>query len=138
MGFVSNLCVGASTLAVASKTEDKEKKGMLSSFGVTGLCGVTEPAFYGCLISNEPARIGTMVGAACAGLFAGIFGLRTYVPGGCPGLLTFIFFIDNNGGFYYVMIAAITAVIAISVSYLFTCIRISYSHKKENRAEEKL
>jgi len=120
MGFISNLCVGASALAVASTIEDKAQKALISSFGVTGLCGVTEPAMYGALITRPKAFIGTAIGAVCSGLFAGIFGLRTFVQGGCPGLLTFVFFIDNNGGFHYVLIAAIAAVIAIAVSYIAT------------------
>ena len=130
MGFVSNLCIGASTLAVAASVSDEEQKGMMSSFGVTALCGVTEPAFYGCLISRPDALRGTAVGAACAGLFAGIFGLRTFVQGGCPGLLTFVFFIDNNGGFHYVIIALITAAIAIAVSFLATKLIMNKNRKK--------
>ena len=120
MGFISNLCVGASALAVASAIEDKSQKALISSFGVTGLCGVTEPAMYGALITRPKAFIGTAIGAICSGLFAGIFGLRTFVQGGCPGLLTFVFFIDNNGGFHYVFIAMIAAAIAISVSFIAT------------------
>ena len=120
MGFISNLCVGASALAVASTIEDKAQKALISSFGVTGLCGVTEPAMYGALITRPKAFIGTAIGAVCSGLFSGIFGLRTFVQGGCPGLLTFVFFIDNNGGFHYVLIAAIAAAIAIAVSYIAT------------------
>ena len=50
MGLVSNLCIGGSALAVAFHLKDKGQKGMISSFGVTALCGVTEPAFYGSLI----------------------------------------------------------------------------------------
>ena len=128
MGFISNLCVGATALAIASTKEDKAQKALISSFGVTGLCGVTEPAMYGALISHPQSFIGTAIGAVCAGLFAGIFGLRTFVQGGCPGLLTFVFFIDNNGGFHYVFIALITAAIAIAVSFIAT--RIILTRKK--------
>ena len=59
---------------------------MISSFGFTALCGVTEPAFYGALLSRPKALVGTAVGAVCGGLVAGIMGLRLYVQGGCPGL----------------------------------------------------
>lgn len=131
MGYVSNLCIGASTLAVALSIKDAEKRGMNSSFGITALCGVTEPAFYGCLISRPEALKGTAVGAGIAGLFAGIMGLRTFVQGGCPGLLTLIFFIDNNGGFYYVIIAIITAIIAIFTSFVVTKFLISKRIKTE-------
>lgn len=128
MGFISNICVGATALAIATTIEDKSQKGLISSFGITGLCGVTEPAMYGALISHPKSFIGTAIGAVCAGLFAGICGLRTFVQGGCPGLLTFVFFIDNNGGFHYVFIALITAAIAITVSFIAT--RIILTRKK--------
>ena len=42
MGFISNLAVGGSALAVAMHLKDKGRKGMIASFGVTALCGVTE------------------------------------------------------------------------------------------------
>jgi len=75
MGLVSNLCIGGSALAVAFHLKDKAKKGMISSFGITALCGVTEPAFYGSLIMRPKCLIGTAIGAVCSGLIAGIFGL---------------------------------------------------------------
>ena len=124
MGFVSNLCIGATTLAVASEEKDIAQKGLYNSFGVTALCGVTEPAFYGALISRPDALKGTAIGAICSGLFAAIFGLRAFVQGGCPGLLTFVFFIDNNGSLKYVFVGIMTAIIAIVVSFVATKIII--------------
>lgn len=122
MGFVSNICIGGTALAVAKTISNKAQRGMITSFGVTALCGVTEPAFYGALIQRPRALIGTAIGAVAAGLFAGIIGLRTFVQGGCPGWLTLTFFIDQNGGLYYVWMAIITAVIATVVSYVATMI----------------
>lgn len=120
MGFVSNICIGATTLAVAGEEKDVSKKGLYNSFGITALCGVTEPAFYGALIGRPEALKGTAIGAVCSGLFAAIFGLRAYVQGGCPGLLTFVFFIDDTGSLKYVFIGMITAAIAIVVSFVAT------------------
>jgi PTS system beta-glucosides-specific IIC component len=118
MGFISNLCIGGSALAVATTIKnDKSKKGMIASFGVTALCGVTEPAFYGSLIMRPRVLIGTAIGAVSAGLVAGIFGLKSFVMGGCPGLLTALFFIDNDGGLGNLILAAIVAIIAIVVSF---------------------
>lgn len=131
MGFVSNLCIGATTLAVASEESDVSQKGLYNSLGVTALCGVTEPAFYGALISRPDALKGTAVGALVSGLFAAVFGLRAFVQGGCPGLLTFVFFIDDTGSFQYVIIGLITAVIAIAVSFVTT--KIILKSKKNER-----
>src|SRR5699024_6213538 len=47
MGFISNLAVGASALAVSRVVKDTEKKGQHFSSGLTGIFGITEPAFYG-------------------------------------------------------------------------------------------
>ncbi|MEF9967212.1 MAG: protein-N(pi)-phosphohistidine--sugar phosphotransferase, partial [Longicatena sp.] len=137
MGFVSNICIGATALAVSTSMKNKGKKGMISSFGVTALCGVTEPAFYGGLISRPKVLLGTAIGAASAGLVAGIFGLRVFVQGGCPGLLTFLFFVDGSGGLYYVFVAAAVAAIAISVSFIATKIIISRDLKKAKEKGEK-
>lgn len=130
MGFISNLCIGGSALAVATSIKkDKSKKGMVASFGVTALCGVTEPAFYGSLIMRPRVLIGTAIGAVSAGLVAGIFGLKSYVMGGCPGLLTALFFIDNNGGLGNLFLAGIVAVVAIVVSFIASKVIISKTEK---------
>ncbi|MFV0241108.1 MAG: PTS transporter subunit EIIC, partial [Lacrimispora sphenoides] len=119
MGFISNLCIGGSALAVATTIRnDKSKKGMIASFGITALCGVTEPAFYGSLIMRPRVLIGTAIGAASAGLVAGIFGLKSYVMGGCPGLLTALFFVDKDGGLGNFFLAAIVSVVAVVVSFV--------------------
>lgn len=119
MGFISNLCIGGSALAVATTIKnDKGKKGMIASFAMTALCGVTEPAFYGSLIMRPKVLIGTAIGAVSSGLVAGIFGLKSYVMGGCPGLLTALFFIDNDGHLGNLALAAIVAIIGIVVSFV--------------------
>lgn len=120
MGFVSNISIGATALAVSTTLKDKTQRGTVASFGITGLCGVTEPAFYGALISRPIALVGTAIGAGCAGLFAGIMGLRGFIQGGCPGWLTLLFFVDPNGSLHYFWIAIITALIATVVSFLAT------------------
>ena len=131
MGFVSNICIGGTALAVATTIKDnKAQKGMIASFGVTALCGVTEPAFYGALLSRPKALIGTAIGAVSAGLVAGLFGLRTFVQGGCPGYLTLLFFVDQNGGLHYVWIAILVAAIATIVSFAATKVILSRDMKK--------
>ncbi len=119
MGFISNLCVGGSALAVATTIKnDKSKKGMIASFGMTALCGVTEPAFYGSLIMRPKILIGTAIGAVSGGLVAGIFGLKSYIMGGCPGLLTLLFFIDKEGHLGNLVLALIVAVVSVVVSFV--------------------
>ena len=99
MGFISNLAVGAATLGIATSlkgSDNAAKKGLYGSFGLTALCGVTEPAFYGALISTPAALKGTACGAVVGGLIAGITGLKKFVQIGCPGLMTFIMSINGT------------------------------------------
>lgn len=134
MGFISNISVGATALAIATGIRDnKEQKGLISSFAITALCGVTEPAFYGALISRPKALIGTAIGAVCGGLTAGILGLRLYVQGGCPGLTTFLYFVDENGSFHYVIVAAIVAAVTIATAFLGTKFVMSRGNKSAGR-----
>ncbi|MFD1385280.1 PTS transporter subunit EIIC [Oceanobacillus oncorhynchi subsp. oncorhynchi] len=132
MGFISNLCIGGSALAAATSIKnDKAKKGMIVSSGVTALCGVTEPAFYGALITRPKILIGTAIGAASAGLVAGIFGLKSYIMGGTPGLFTAMFFIDNQGGLGNLFLAAIVGIVGVVVSYISCRIIISRTKSTE-------
>lgn len=120
MGFISNLCIGGTALAVASSMKDKGKKGMTYSFALTALCGVTEPAFYGALITRPKVLLGTAAGAVSAGLVAGIFGLKSYVMGFCPGLLTALFFVAPDGTAGNMLLAGVVVVVAVAVSFLVT------------------
>lgn len=132
MGFVSNIAVGASALAVATTIKnDNAKRGMLSSFGVTALCGVTEPAFYGALLTNPISLLGTATGALAGGLLAGIVGLRTFVQGGCPGWLTLVFFVDTNGDATYMFWAVAVAALTTVVGFVATKIILSIAGKKK-------
>lgn len=133
MAFISNICVGSAALAVSRTIKTKEERGMVASFGITALCGITEPAWYGALITRPKALIGVGIGAVSAGLFAGIAGLRTFLSvGPCPGWLTLTYFIDSNGGLHYVIIGIITAVIATMVSFTATTILLR-GEKKETQ-----
>lgn len=132
MGFISNIAVGGSCLAVASEIKnDREKKGMIGLFGVTALCGVTEPAFYGGLLTKPIALAGTAIGAAVGGIIAGILGLRTFVSGGCPGWLTLVFFIDQSGDAKYMIFAIIVAAVTTVVSFVAAKALLVFTKKKE-------
>lgn len=120
MGFVSNLCIGGTALAVATSLKGEKKKGMMGSFGITALCGVTEPAFYGGLITRPKVLIGTAIGAFFGGLVAGLFKLKVFVEVVCPGLFTFLFFVDQNGDLYYMWVAVLVAVVSVTVSFIAT------------------
>ena len=118
-GFISNLCIGGTSLALATAMKgNKEKRGMVTTVAVTALCGVTEPAFYGCLIERPRLLVGTAIGALCAGLPAGIFVLKEYVAGACPGLLSALIFIAPDGSMGNFVLACVVAIIALVVSFI--------------------
>lgn len=120
-GFISNLCIGATSLALATAIKgDKSKRGMVTAVAVTALCGVTEPAFYGTLIERPRLLIGTAAGALCAGLIAGIFTLKEFVAGACPGLLSALIFIAPDGSLDNFFLACVVAVVGIAVSFIAT------------------
>lgn len=130
MGFISNISVGASALAVSRLVKDTERKGQHFSSGVTGIFGITEPAFYGALIGRPKALLGTAIGAFSGGLFAGIFSLVSYVMGGAPGLFTILFFLNPDGSMGNMIIALITGAISIGVSYTATTILLRNEGKE--------
>lgn len=137
IGFISNLCVGASALAVSRVVkENKEKSGAYFSFGLTGIFGITEPAFYGALIGRPKALIGTAIGAVTGGLLAGIFGLVSYVMGGAPGLFTLLFFLNPDGSMGNFILAVVIAAVSIIVSFTATTIILKREGKVDEALEE--
>ena len=110
---------------------------MLGLDKVTALCGVTEPAFYGSLIMRPKCLIGTAIGAVSAGLVAGIFGLQNYVVGGCPGLLSFFYFLPADGSTRNIILYFIVSAIAIVVSFVATTIILKSQKQEESSREEK-
>ena len=99
------------------------------SFGMSG--GGAQSALLGATGDSEDYEpYLTAIGAVSAGLVAGIFGLRTFVQGGCPGYLTLLFFVDQNGGLHYVWIAILVAAIATIVSFTATKVILSRDMKK--------
>ncbi len=114
----SNIAQGAAALAVACKTKNKELKQLASSAGITGVCGITEPAMYGVTLKLKKPLIGVMLGGGVSGLFLGIFGVGRYTSGS-PGLLALPGYIGTDG-FTNIMFACIGAAIAFVVSFVVT------------------
>ncbi|MCT8193398.1 hypothetical protein KY382_35270, partial [Pseudomonas monteilii] len=72
------------------------------------------------LITRPKVLLGTAAGAVSAGLVAGIFGLKSYVMGFCPGLLTALFFVAPDGTAGNMLLAGVVVVVAVAVSFLVT------------------
>lgn len=133
IGFISNLAIGASSLAVSRTVKaNKEKSGAYFTFGLTALFGVTEPAFYGALIGRPKALIGAAIGALAGGLIGGIFNFVSYVMGGTPGLFTLLFYLNPDGSLGNFILAIIVAITTIVVSFLAAYVLLNKDRKESN------
>lgn len=111
--FVSNICQGAASLAVALKAKDKNLKQLASSAGITALFGITEPAMYGVNLKLKKPLIYVMIGGALGGLYSGITGVVRYTPG-TPGLLSLPIFIGKNP------MNVVHALISVTIGFVIT------------------
>lgn len=132
--LASNVAQGAASLAVAFKTKNPEIKQLASSAGITGVCGITEPALYGVSLRFKTPLYATMIGGAVGGLFLGIFKVARYATGS-PGLLTLPIYIggDSMANFFY---ACIGTVISIVVAFVVCLIIYKDPKQEETNAKE--
>lgn len=126
--LASNVAQGAASLAVAFKTKDAEIKQLASSAGITGVCGITEPALYGVNLRFKTPLYASMIGGAVGGLFLGIFRVARFATGS-PGLLTLPIYIGGDGLSNFVY-ACIGTVISIVVAFI-VCFMIYKDPKQE-------
>lgn len=131
----SNIAQGAAALAVACKTKNSELKQLATSAGITGVCGITEPAMYGVTLKLKRPLIGVMIGGGVSGLFLGIFGVGRYTSGS-PGLLALPGYIGTDG-FRNIIFACIGAAIAFVVSFVVTYF-VGFEDVVEENSEEKV
>ncbi|MBU5315479.1 beta-glucoside-specific PTS transporter subunit IIABC [Clostridium bornimense] len=131
----SNIAQGAASLAVACKTKNSELKQLATSAGITGVCGITEPAMYGVTLKLKRPLIGVMIGGGVSGLFLGIFGVGRYTSGS-PGLLALPGYIGTDG-FRNIIFACIGAAIAFVVSFVVTYF-VGFEDVVEENSEEKV
>lgn len=128
--FCSNLAQGAAALAIAAKLRDKEAKSEAVASGISAVvAGVTEPALYGVTLQHKAATIAVIVGAAAAGLFAGITHLVAYSMSGAWSVLALVVMIGENK--MNLIYAIITMIISLVVSFTVAFVLF----KDESKAE---
>ncbi|MGL5378357.1 beta-glucoside-specific PTS transporter subunit IIABC [Clostridium sp.] len=93
--LVSNIAQGASTLAVAAKTKNKDLKQLAGSAGLTAVLGITEPAMYGVTMRLKKPLISIMISGGIAGAYAGFTGVVRYASGS-PGIASLPIFMGDN------------------------------------------
>lgn len=132
--LASNVAQGASSLAVSFKTKNSEIKQLALSSGITGVCGITEPALYGVNLRFKTPLYSSMIGGAVGGLFFGLFKVRTYA-GGSPGILVLPGYIGDEG-FSNITYAVIGVIISMVISFI-VCFIIYKDPKIEDNNENK-
>ncbi len=137
--MVSNVAQGGAAIAISLKTKDSEFKQLASTAGITGLCGITEPALYGVNLKTKIGLYASIIGGAIGGLFYGIFGVARYATGS-PGLLTLPVYIggDSMSNFYYACIGVVIGiVVAFIIAYIFYKDPVNETVKEEKKEEVK-
>lgn len=114
----SNMAQAAATFAVSIKTKNKELKSLASSCAATAICGVTEPALYGVNMKLKRPLYATMIAGACAGLYAGISGVKAW-SAGTSNIFALPIYIGPDNSFLNI---CITVVIALVLGFLITFI----------------
>ena len=116
----SNVAQGGAALAVAFKSKKSEIKQLASSAGITGVCGITEPALYGVNLRYKTPLYAAMLGGGISGFIMGLLNVKNYT-GGSPGFLTLPSYLggDSLNDFYFAcMGAGISLVISFVASYI--------------------
>ena len=133
--FCSNLCQGGASFGVAAKTKDIDTKSEGIACGISAtIAGVTEPAMYGINMRFGKPMIAAVCGAGVSGLLAGLVGVKGYVMGGSPSLMSLLTFIPvkeemiaeitASGGNLYIGViwGAVCAAVGIGISFALSYI----------------
>jgi PTS system beta-glucosides-specific IIC component len=116
-GFLSNMCEGAVSLAIATKTKNKDLRTVTLSTGFSALMGITEPALYGVTLRFKKTLFAVSIGGACGALFAGLMSLKAYgFVGGLPSLPLFI----SPNGLGKLWVCIVSIIISFVVTFIFT------------------
>lgn len=130
----SNIAQATATAVVAMRTKNKKEKQIAVSGSVTAYMGITEPALYGINLPKKYPLIGSMIGGACGGLYAGLTHTHRFATGssGIPAILLYIG--DNTMKYFYNILIAL--VISCVVSAIVTYILSLKFEKSEEVKEE--
>lgn len=111
----------AALAAMCVKLKNKKKKMMAVPAIVSGLFGITEPSIYGYTLPAKTPFIASMIGAAVGNGMMCALGVKRYImgAGGIPGMVNYI---SPEGDVSGVLIAAISILIAMAISFVLTIV----------------
>lgn len=128
--LAANVGQGAAALTVAFFKNKNDEKQIAVSAGLTAFCGITEPAMYGVNFKYKKPFWAAMIGAGCAGLYAGIIGVKAYAFG-AVGLIGIPLFMNNSD-----IMNAVNAVIVCAITIVVTVILTIVFMKREKKEEQ--
>lgn len=65
------------------------------------------------------------------GLIGGIFTLKNYVLGGCPGFLSLLFFLPPDGSMGNMVVALVSGIVAVVVAFIACTVILKKSYKED-------
>lgn len=134
----SNMAQAAATFAVSLRTKNKELKSLASSCAATALCGVTEPALYGVNMKLKRPLYATMIAGACAGLYAGISGVKAW-SAGTSNIFALPIYIGPDKSFMNICITvAIALILGFVISFIIYKEPEDFKDTTEKKKSEKV
>lgn len=116
--FASNMAQAAATFAIYCQTKDSSLKAVAGPSSLTAFMGITEPAMYGVTLRLKYPLVAAMIGGGCAGIWAGLTNVRTYVSA-TSGILSLPVYIGEDG-LSNLFNAIICILISMTVSFSLT------------------
>lgn len=124
--FISNFAQGASCLAVALRTKDKDLKSLAYSCAFSCIVpGITEPAMYGITLKYKKPMLAAMIGSFFGGLYLALMGVGSYVAGP-PNLFGFAYYIGPD------TMNLVNIVIAVAITMVVTFVVCLFFYKNES------
>lgn len=133
--LASNAAQGSGALAIWLLTKDAALKQMAFPSGISALLGISEPALYGVHMRLKKSLLGCMIGAGCAGLFAGIVVLKGYAPIS-PGLVSLPMFLGEPNNIYYAVITILISTLITPVAIYILNIKYKFIELHESESKE--
>lgn len=116
--LASNIALTGAVFAVLIKTKSKDYRSYSLSAAITASLGVSQPGLYGVALPMKNVLIGSILGGAVGGLYAGItnFVFFAFVN---PGIAAIPAFINPDGSFGNLVNGLIIMVISFAVAFLY-------------------
>ena len=114
-GFLSSYPVIALCIVYIIKARKEDKAQAVTNFITLAAGGVSEPAIFGMLLRFKKTIVYMMAGGFCAGFFAGLMNVKTYLFGSANVLAALSFAGEDPKSLLFGVIAAVIGFVATFV-----------------------